>query len=314
MTDRLAATRLALLAGLSLIALPTPLWAQVRPPTDPVAVSSTASADYARQKFGPGAPKPESYLFFQGKFYGGTTRDPDLETAQFNQIIRILAENMVRQNYFPSKDPKEADLLLVVHWGITTVYVNPNMQDDQERLNNEMARYNAAVAAAQSSTSKKGGPPPPPPDPGPLNAELAIVDVERGEMMQQVGVNAKLLGYSDQLAKDRAAGTGSSSGVSTAESNLLQDLIEERYFVILMAYDYHSMKKGSTPKLLWSTRFSIRAPGNAFTAALPVMTKAASEYFGRAVDGLKIEKPPAGVPEGKVEVGTPTVVGDGKGK
>jgi hypothetical protein len=78
-----------------------------------------------------------------------------------------------------------------------------------------------------------------------------------------------------------------------------------------MAYDYHTMKKGSTPKLLWSTRFSIRAPGNTFTASLPVMSKAAADYFGRAVDGLKMQKPGA-PPEGKVDVGAPRVVPDAK--
>jgi hypothetical protein len=61
------------------------------------------------------------------------------------------------------------------------------------------------------------------------------------------------------------------------------------------------MKKGSTPKLLWSTRFSIRAPGNTFTACLPVMARTASDYFGRAIDGLKIIKPLYAVPEGKVD-------------
>jgi hypothetical protein len=303
---------LVLLAGT--IALPGVLWAQ---PTDPVAVSSTSTAEYSQQKFGPGAPKPESYLFFQGKFYGGTTRDTDLENAQFNQIVKILAENLVHQNYFPSKDPKNADLLIVVHWGTTTVYVNPNMQDDQDRLNQLQAAYNAQVAASQSSTSRKGGgggPPPPPPDPGPLNAALQMVDADREQMMKQIGVNAQLLGFNDQIVKDRAAGTASASGVSTSESNLLELLTEERYFVVLMAYDYHTMKKGSTPKLLWSTRFSIRAPGNKFTAALPVMSKAAADYFGRAIDGLKMEKPLSTLREGKVEVGAPTVVGDGKSK
>ena len=38
--------------------------------------------------------------------------------------------------------------------------------------------------------------------------------------------------------------------MTTEENNLLQLLVEERYFVVLMAYDYHTMKKGSTPKLL----------------------------------------------------------------
>jgi hypothetical protein len=40
------------------------------------------------------------------------------------------------------------------------------------------------------------------------------------------------------------------------------------------------------------------------------MSKVAADYFGHAVDGLKVEQ--AGEPEGKVEIGTPKVVGAGK--
>jgi hypothetical protein len=275
--------------------------------TDPVAVASTSSAEYARQKFAPGTPKPESYLFFQGKFDGGTTRDPDLEKAQFDQIAKIVAENMVHQNYFPSKDPKNADLLIVVHWGQTTTDVEPNYAEDKNALGKLTRQY---IKATQHGMSPEAY--------GILqqvNAQQAVVDADEQVIMKQVAVNAQLLGFKDQFYKDQSAGNASAStGTSTDENSMLMSLQEERYYVILMAYDYHTMKKGSTPKLLWSTRFSIRAPGNTFTATLPVMAKAASDYFGHAVDGLKIVKPPPVVPEGKVEMSSPTVVPDSKAK
>ncbi len=293
MTSKKASLCLALTAALS--GGPGRLLGDV---VNPVAVSSTASAEYTEQKFIPGAPKPESYLFFQGKFYGGTTRDPDLEHAQFNSIVQILGENMVRQNYFPSKDPKDANLLVVVHWGTTTVYENPNRQDDQERLNELQAKYNAAISAGKH------------PDPGPLNQALAMAETEQVEVQHHIGINAELLGFRQELARDQQKVSASSSGVSSEVGDLLTALAEERYFVILMAYDFHSMKKGSTPKLLWSTRFSIRAAGITFTSALPAMSKVAANYFGHALDGLKLENP--GAREGKVDIGVPTVVGNGK--
>jgi hypothetical protein len=274
---------------------------------DLVAVSSTASEDYVRQKFGPGAPKRENYLFFQGKFFGGTTRDPNLEHAQFIDIVKILAENMVRQNYFPTKDPKAADLLIVVHWGTTTVYEDPNRQFNLENKNAELSKYNDAVAAAGSSDNFLANLPP---DQSGVNMQLAISDLESGTQQAAAATNAQLLGFRQQLAKDQNQLTSSSSGLSDDEMALQLLLSEERYFVILMAYDYHTMKKGSRPQLLWSTRFSIRAPGNSFTGTLPVMGKVAADFFGHPIDGLKLEKPNA--PRGKVEVGVPTVVGDGK--
>ena len=286
-----------------LAAVPRPLRA-----TDPVAVSSTSSEDYARQKFGPGAPKPESYLFFQGKFFGGTTRDPNLEHAQFNDIAKILAQNLVKQNYFPTKDQKNADLLLVVHWGTTTVYEDPNQQFNLENKNAEISKYNAAVAAAAAPSDNILANRPP--DQSALNQQLAISDLESGAQQNSVATNAQLLGFRRDLNKEQNQATASSSGMTTDEIALRLLLSEERYFVILMAYDFHTMKKGGKPQLLWSTRFSIRSAGNSFTGSLPAMGKAAADYFGHALDGLKFERPD--VPKGKVDVGIPKVVGDGK--
>jgi hypothetical protein len=282
-------------AFLVLLAALTGLSSPLRAGYDPVAVASTSSEEYAREKFGPAAPKPESYLFFQGKFFGGTTRDPNLEHAQFLEIAKTLGENLVRQNYFPTKDQKKADLLIVVHWGVTTTYEDPNKQEGLDRLNSAVAAEQAAAPSMDHSA---------------LNQELAIADLERGTEENSISYNSRLLGFRQELAKVENQVTAAASGVTSEEMGLRLLLSEERYFVILMAYDYHTMKKGTRPTLLWSTRFSVRAPGNSFTQALPVMSRVAADYFGRAVDGLKIESPDA--PKGKVEIGIPKVVGDGK--
>jgi hypothetical protein len=285
------ATGLMLLAGLAAGSLPLR-----GSDLDPVAVSSTTSVDYVRGKLDSGAPKPETYLFFQGKFFGGTTRDPNLERAQFNDIAQTLAKNLVKQEYYPTKDQKNADLLLVVHWGATTVYENPNRHDDLDRKQNAVL----AEQAAGPST-----------DHAAVNLELAIGDLEQRVQENSLLYNARLLGYSQELTKDQSKVVANATRVTSNEASLYLDLNEERYFVILMAYDFHTMKKGVRPKLLWSTRFSIRAPGNSFTASLPVMSRVAADYYGQAVDGLKFEKTNT-PPEGKVEVGVPTVVGSGK--
>lgn len=263
-----------------------------------VAVSSTSTEEYAQQKFGKGDPKPESYLFFQGKFFGGDVRDPNLEHAQFLDIAKVLAENLVRQKYYPTKDQKNADLLIVVHWGVTSIYENPNKQLDTERL------YNAQVAdsAAQEASASL--------DHSALNLELAIGDLERGTQENSVAYNARLLGFRQQLANQAGQVVDMNSGMTPEEFSLREQLSEERYFVILMAYDYKTMKKDQKPKLLWSTRFSMRAPGHSFTKSLPDMSKVASAYFGQALDSLKQETP--GARDGKVELGIPRVVGDGK--
>jgi hypothetical protein len=265
---------------------------------DAVAVSSTSTEEYAQQKFGKGEPKPETYLFFQGKFFGGDVRDPNLEHAQFLDIAKTLAENLVRQKYYPTKDQKNADLLIVVHWGVTSIYENPNKQLDAERL---YSAQTADAAAQEASPSL---------DHSALNLELAIGDLERGTQENSVAYNARLLGFRRQLENQAGQVIDMNSGMTPEELSLREQLSEERYFVILMAYDYRTMKKDQKPKLLWSTRFSMRSPGHSFTKALPDMSKVASAYFGQALDTLRQETP--GAKEGKVELGIPRVVGDGK--
>lgn len=292
--SRFPAASVSLLLGLTFLAPLTRLGA-----ADPVAVSSTSTEEYAQQKFGKGEPKPETYLFFQGKFFGGDVRDPNLEHAQFIDIAKTLAESLVRQKYYPTKDQKNADLLIVVHWGVTSIYENPNKQLDTERL---YAAQTADAAAQEASASL---------DHSALNLELAIGDLERGTQENSVAYNARLLGFNQELANQKVGKViDMNSGMTPEEFSLREQLSEERYFVILMAYDYKTMKKDQKPKLLWSTRFSIRSPGRSFTKSLPDMSKVASAYFGQALDSLKQETP--GAKEGKVELGIPRVVGDGK--
>jgi hypothetical protein len=257
-------------------------WSTIWRPPVPVIVSATAADDYTQKKFGPVAPKPETYLFFQGKFYGGAIRDRDLEHAQFSQIVQTLGKGLVQQNYLPSKDPKNADLLIVVHWGTTEVY--------QDELAANMALPN----------NNSGG--------CPTRSMVLLQKTQNADQQINFEMNAHLLGFGQQLSQREAQ--ASANHVSVDEWNLLQNLGDERYFVILMAYDYRTMKKGVRPKLLWSTRFSMQGPGNRFTTALPIMSRVAADYFGHAtgVKSVTFRR----IPEGRVELGTPSVVGDGK--
>ncbi len=86
--------------------------------------------------------------------------------------------------------------------------------------------------------------------------------------------------------------------------DLYAEIRENRYFVVLMAYDFQVLWKQRRHKLLWETRFSISAHRNQFDKALPVMAQYASRYFGQASDGLLRMR----VPEGNVEVHEPTLI------
>jgi hypothetical protein len=80
---------------------------------------------------------------------------------------------------------------------------------------------------------------------------------------------------------------------------MLTELEEDRYFVVLMAFDFHLMAAQKKAKLLWEARFSIREHDHEFDKSLAAMVAKASGYFGRDSNGLKHET----LPDGKVEVG-----------
>ena len=70
------------------------------------------------------------------------------------------------------------------------------------------------------------------------------------------------------------------------EQRLLGHLVMEgRYYVVLMAYDYPLLKQGEA-KLVWRTRYSIRAIGQSFEVAVKHMNRIASDYVGLNMKGL----------------------------
>jgi hypothetical protein len=82
--------------------------------------------------------------------------------------------------------------------------------------------------------------------------------------------------------------------------DMMGELEERRYFVVLMAYDFQKMWRQKKAKLLWETRFSIREQGNDFRRQLPAMAGSAAAYFGRDSGKLVHTE----LPEGHVDVGT----------
>ena len=257
-----------------------------------VTVSSTAAKDYVRPLAGKsGEPRPESYVVAQGTFFGGSTRDVGLEKTPFAEVVATVGRSLARQNYFPAKDPNLAELLIVVYWGSTTIEEDPNKQQNVEALNAAVSSYNASVAAGL------------PPNLGPLNQALAEHDNDMVSQNSVMAFNARLLGYTAVLRKRQ-----DDQSVSTEERTLREDLAEERYFVVLLAYDYPALTKEHIRRLRWTTRMSVSATGYNFQTSLPMMNRMAANYFGKQIDDLpRMQVIPR---EGKVEIGEVKVVDD----
>ena len=257
--------RLPLMLGLA-AALPAGLFAKIE---QSIALCATTRPDYVRPADAAGKPLPQSYVFFPGRFFNGNTSDHSLEHVTFDEIARTLAPNLARQSFFPTKDAVGADLTIVVHWGATDVYRDPLKQFNTEDLNTAVAGYNASIAATGMA------------DVGPINQAITSMTMAGENTASAINYNATLLGYVGNLMQERR-----NPVPSTLEITLNNELNEERYFVILMAYDNHAGRKEHVPRLLWVTRLSVRSPGNNFTESLPAMSQIGGQVFGRNLGGL----------------------------
>jgi hypothetical protein len=264
------------------------------------AVSAKVSSDYIRGKLSDGSFQPETYAFGSGGNWGGDIKDATIDNLSFVDVAKIIAGPLASQKYFPAKDPNKTKLLIMVYWGTTTV--PPKAQDDVM-----YEEYNAALAESRILMAQI------PPQVDEANAvltsalhTLAIANHMRDELDFK---NAAMIGYSasgligtdeGNYLKHTALGIDQRDEVNEIEQN--------RYFVVLMAYDFQLLWKERKHKLLWETRFSIDELHNAFDKALPVMARFASQYFGEPTKGLVRTR----VPEGQVDIGEVKSLGEVK--
>jgi hypothetical protein len=277
-------------------------------------VSSVTSPGYARVKRADGTLEPETYAFGDGGRMEGPVRDSTIDSLTFMKVAQTIADPLASQNYVPAPEPKSTNLLIMVYWGTTTGSMESAESAEIEQL----------------QASQIGKPPPPPPmtpasaisssgagarsdammSSGLHNAgvqdfygDLASVALQDHRRNQADAQNAALLGYDSELsARLGLEGTA----LQRDHDDLVDELEENRYFIVLMAYDFQVAWKDKKHKLLWVTRMSVRQKGNDFGKALPAMSRFAARYFGRNSNGL-IRKT---VPEGRVEIGIPKVLPD----
>ena len=74
---------------------------------------------------------------------------------------------------------------------------------------------------------------------------------------------------------------------SNRYGDLIADIEEARYYVVLLAYDFTATVRHRTPKLRWVTRMSMRAPGNSFAEKAAAMIAYSASRFGQNTDGLE---------------------------
>ncbi len=304
---------LALLIGTSLL-ISIPAKAHADEDGEIVAVYSSISPAYTRSRLPDGSVKTETYAFGEGGNLGGAQKDFTIDKLTFLDIARLIAPSLASQNYLPSNraEPRKTELMIMVYWG-TTMGTDGTSSSSQYQI-------------AQSLIPPPRAPTPPPPnglggtamtsDPtnsgraselqaaaavkaaadSALDQSISLTEISNRQRDRQNAENATILGYLPELK--RVTGY-EMTAFRHRRSDVVAEVEESRYYVVLLAYDFQLLLQKKQRKLLWETRFSIPQRHNDFSKQLSAMALSASRYFGQESSGL-VRKP---MPTGHVELG-----------
>ena len=271
------------------------------------AVASKVSDGYVRTKMPDGSFQAESYSFGEGGRWAGEISDATIEKLHFIDVARVIAAPLAHQKYLPATDPDKTRLLIMVYWGTTAVPAPTSdsvaidqFQVAQDNLNKYLVpstsdpRKKIVVAGAAADAAIDQ-----------MSAATVMLNMENRQNDRTDFANALMLGYdSPGLIGTERGNYVRGTALSMDRDDLYAEIRENRYFVVLMAYDFQLMWKNKKHRLLWETRFSISERHNAFDKALPAMAQYASRYFGQPTNGLVRTR----FPEGRVDIGEPTVI------
>lgn len=281
-------------------------------------VSSKVSGSYVRSRLPDGSFKPEYYAFAEGGHWVSGINDPSIDNLHFMDVARTVAGSLQSRNYIPAKDPKSTKLLIVLYWGRTSTphradesVAVQNLQDaaapaaDAKTSNSQQQLAATIQLSAQGSSMACGH----------FVADttvaqiadqidsdnaftgaMAVVAAENRGRDQLDAQNASMLGYDEWL---NSSATLQGTPFEHRRQDLVEELEHDRYFVVLMAYDFQAMWKEKQHKLLWETRYSVRQQGVDFDKALSQISLNAAQYFGKNSNGLVHME----LPEGRVAVG-----------
>jgi hypothetical protein len=261
-------------------------------------VMAKTAKDYKREKGPDGQWKREYYTLVNGGPEEGTIHDSAQNRVPFVAIATVLAQHLARQGYYPATSSDKVDHLLVVNWGQTRPFADSVYRDGLDDVIDEMnmmsLKNRSAMAAnanapsqGQAEVSLTGSVETMEAEAADsyLQSAMIIQDMNNRARNQSNARTAHLLGYMDNI--NRADGPQRYAGGGNLYDELIADVEEARYYVILKAYDFQRTVREQRPKIQWVTRMSMRAPGNSFAEKAAAMIAYSSSRFGQNTDGLQ---------------------------
>ena len=267
-----------------------------------VAVYASASPAYHRTRQPDGSYRPETYAFGEGGSLAGVGRDFTIDRLKFIDVARMIAPALAAQNYLPCdpKNPEATRLLIMVYWGTTAgtddTASSPQYEAAQSLIPPPMLppprAPDGALANGMTSDPSMSGM-------GTLYAQrtvrkaaaesaldesTALTSLANRQRDRQDARNAAVLGYLPEL--ERVSGY-QMTALAGRRQDVLSEVEESRYFVVLLAYDFPLLLNHKQRKLMWEARYSVPERGHDFGKELAGISKTAARYFGRDSDGLR---------------------------
>lgn len=240
---------------------------------------------YKRERLEDGSFKPEYYALANGGRIAGTTGDVTVDRVTYPEVAEISMRLLAQQNYRYAQSKEQANLLLTLQWGSTIAPNGTNYGQSVGHASQALSELRGLSNAAgpvikplvDPLTAGESG------DAGYLKAQfemamlrLFIENQARDRINEH---NARILGYMDDLAD--ANDIRRWAGGGDRYTDLMTDVEESRYFIVITAYDFRELTENNKKKLLWQTRVSVRSPGNSFDDSYVAMLNGASKYFGQ---------------------------------
>lgn len=277
-----------------------------------VLANSQASRDYLQKRVVDGKRQPQRYVFMAGRYLAGITHDNSLDKTSFRTIAEQLAVDLRAQDFFPAPSLARADLLLVVHWGVTVgrnrdsaALVTSAENLASINVETEVAQKNLEAAIAAGNLEEAGR----------ARDNLTTLTNEAKSEYQDIANDqnptgedsAALLGLSAALAKD-----DQTLFDYERRQTLSAMTREECYFVVVMAYDARALVGAKQLKRVWTLRASMSSAGVNFREALDRISRVGGQYFGTKQESVAFDYPAERKRKERVDIGELTVIGPAK--
>ena len=249
----------------------------------------------------PVSPRAPAYYLAQSSGFHQLGHAPAGEhTLKPEEVERLLSRALATNGFLPAKLPEHPPTLAVFYtWGSHTLLLegddeNPSLSGDQVARNllDRAALVGGVKFSKEMMTLFQQANDlatlnrPPPSDPSGLVPPIAPV-IDAGQME-----------FLNPINRFRQA--------DPKNDFLVEQFTNDVYYVVASAYDYASLNAKSR-RLYWRTRLTVAAQGVSQEQTLPTLIVSAAPFVGKDMGEPEIITRRA-VPEGQVEIGTPTVV------